>query len=64
MPVKVFATRVMEAGEELTFTCVYPGGGDRMGIDRDDDGVLDASDPLPLTGMVRQSGVPVEVTPA
>jgi YVTN family beta-propeller protein len=28
-------------GQELTFTCVYPGGGRRMGIDRDGNGTLD-----------------------
>jgi YVTN family beta-propeller protein len=29
-------------GQEVTFTCVYPGGGRRIGIDRDLDGTLDA----------------------
>ncbi len=28
-------------GQELTYTCVPPGSGDRAGIDRDEDGVLD-----------------------
>ncbi len=28
-------------GQALTFTCVYPGGGRRMAIDRDDDGIPD-----------------------
>jgi hypothetical protein len=32
-------------GQELTFTCVYPGGGLRLGLDRDDDAVLDRNDP-------------------
>jgi YVTN family beta-propeller protein len=32
------------AGQELTYTCVPPGSGLRMGIDRDLDGVLDADD--------------------
>jgi cytochrome c peroxidase len=32
------------AGQEVTFTCVYPGGGMRLGIDRDLDGVLDANE--------------------
>jgi hypothetical protein len=30
-------------GQEVTFTCVYPGGGRRIGIDRMDDGKLDRS---------------------
>jgi hypothetical protein len=25
-------------GQEVTFTCVYPGGGQRLAIDRNDDG--------------------------
>ena len=29
------------AGQELTFTCAYPSGGDRIGVDRDDDGIDD-----------------------
>ena len=29
------------AGEEVTYTCVPPGSGYRIGIDRDEDGVLD-----------------------
>jgi hypothetical protein len=29
---------------EVTFTCVPPGAGVRIGIDRDEDGVLDADD--------------------
>ena len=31
-------------GQEVTFTCVYPGAGRRLGIDRDLDGVLDANE--------------------
>jgi hypothetical protein len=34
----------MEPGQELTFTCVPPGTGMRIGIDRDEDGVYDADD--------------------
>jgi hypothetical protein len=30
--------------QELTFTCVPPGSGVRMGIDRDEDGVLDGDE--------------------
>ena len=35
------------AGQELTYTCVPPGSGTRMGIDRDEDGVLDGDDNCP-----------------
>jgi hypothetical protein len=31
-------------GQELTFTCVPPGSGLRMGIDRDEDGVYDGDE--------------------
>jgi sugar lactone lactonase YvrE/mono/diheme cytochrome c family protein len=30
-------------GQELTFTCIYPGGGTRFAIDRDLDGALDGA---------------------
>ncbi len=36
-------------GQELTLTCVPPGSGRRMGIDRDGDGVLDGDDNCPWT---------------
>jgi hypothetical protein len=32
------------AGQERTYTCVPPGEGVRMGVDRDDDGIRDADD--------------------
>lgn len=32
------------AGVELTFTCVPPGSGNRIGIDRDEDGTVDGSE--------------------
>ena len=32
------------AGQELTYTCVPPGSGRRIGIDRDLDGVLDGDE--------------------
>jgi len=32
-------------GQERTFTCVPPGEGMRIGVDRDDDGVRDGDDP-------------------
>jgi 6-phosphogluconolactonase (cycloisomerase 2 family) len=31
-------------GRELTYTCVPPGSGRRIGIDRDEDGILDGND--------------------
>ena len=31
-------------GQELTYTCVPPGSGLRMGIDRDFDGILDGDE--------------------
>ena len=34
-------------GQALTFTCVPPGAGTRMGINRDRDAMLDANDPKP-----------------
>ncbi|MGB5811037.1 MAG: hypothetical protein WBG86_10940, partial [Polyangiales bacterium] len=35
------------SGQELTFTCVPPGSGTRMGINRDGDTLLDGDDPFP-----------------
>ena len=35
------------AGQERTYTCVPPGSGTRMGIDRDEDGVFDGDDNCP-----------------
>jgi DNA-binding beta-propeller fold protein YncE len=32
------------AGQEITFTCVQPGFGQRMGVDQDLDGILDANE--------------------
>ncbi|MEO0424918.1 MAG: hypothetical protein AAF184_21465 [Pseudomonadota bacterium] len=34
------------AGQELTFTCVPPGSGERIGIDRDADGIFDGDEAL------------------
>jgi DNA-binding beta-propeller fold protein YncE len=36
---------VAKTGRELTYTCVPPGSGTRIGIDRDEDGVLDGDEP-------------------
>jgi len=44
------------AGQEITFTCIYPGGGRRFGIDRDLDGRLD--------GVGRRPQPPVAQPPA
>lgn len=33
-----------EPGQELTFTCVPPGSGKRIGIDRDEDGIYDGDE--------------------
>jgi len=42
--------RARNGGSPITFTCVYPGGGERLGIDRDGDGIPDGLDgtPAPL----------------
>jgi hypothetical protein len=42
------------AGQELTYTCVPPGSGERIGIDRDDDGIRDGD----------ESGTPSACPPA
>jgi hypothetical protein len=36
--------------QPLTFTCVYPPGGDRIGVDRDDDGTLDGNECADVNG--------------
>jgi YVTN family beta-propeller protein len=40
------------AGQALTWTCVPPGTGRRLGIDRDADGCLDGDDPSPADASV------------
>ena len=35
---------VRDAGDELTYTCVPPGSGERLGVDRDGDGFLDGDE--------------------
>jgi DNA-binding beta-propeller fold protein YncE len=42
------------AGQELTYTCVPPGSGTRIGIDRDADGERDADDNCPGAGPAGQ----------
>jgi len=39
-------TAATQPGQAITFTCVPPGSGVRMGIDRDEDTVLDANDTM------------------
>ena len=41
-------------GQELTYTCVPPGSGTRIGIDRDEDGVLDRGDNCPARANATQ----------
>jgi hypothetical protein len=36
--------RAAQKGGELTYTCTPPGSGVRVGIDRDEDGVLDGDE--------------------
>jgi DNA-binding beta-propeller fold protein YncE len=51
--------RALQNGNELTYTCTPPGSGRRVGIDRDEDGVLDGdeedagSDPADATSTIR-----------
>jgi YVTN family beta-propeller protein len=39
----------LTAGQELTYTCVPPGSGDRAGIDRDEDAVFDLDELVDFT---------------
>ena len=43
-------------GQERTWTCVPPGSGVRLGIDRDEDGCLDGDDPKPEDAATGCSG--------
>jgi hypothetical protein len=36
--------RAQQDGGELTYTCTPPGSGARIGIDRDEDGILDGDE--------------------
>jgi YVTN family beta-propeller protein len=49
------ATKIL-AGDTLTLTGVPPGAGQRMGIDRDLNGVLDADEPLPRLQLAGAGG--------
>ena len=42
------------SGQEITYTCVPPGAGERIGLDRDSDGVYDGVDNCPLLANVDQ----------
>src|SRR6185369_13300933 len=50
----------IQAGDTLTVIGVPPGSGQRMGIDRDLNGVLDADEPLP-TLQIAQAGASVVI---
>lgn len=47
-------------GQELTYTCVPPGSGQRMGIDRDEDGILDGDDNCPSLANALQTDSDVD----
>ncbi len=55
--------RALQSGGELTYTCTPPGSGQRVGIDRDGDGVLDGdeedagSDPADAASALRAGGM-------
>lgn len=44
MTLAVLSAQADTAGQEITFTCVQPGFGRRMGVDQDLDGILDANE--------------------
>jgi hypothetical protein len=44
LPDATLRAMALEPGQELTYTCVPPGSGVRMGIDRDEDGTLDGDE--------------------
>jgi hypothetical protein len=46
----VLRARAAVPGQELTWSCVPPGSGTRIGIDRDEDTVLDGNDNCPARG--------------
>jgi hypothetical protein len=48
------ALRALARRTPLTYTCVPPGSGRRMAVDRDDDGALDALDNCPVTANADQ----------
>jgi YVTN family beta-propeller protein len=54
-------------GQEVTYTCVPPGSGERIGVDRDEDGFFDrdeldaGSDPADPTSIPGGGGDPIEV---
>jgi hypothetical protein len=50
-PIASTALRALatETGQEVTFTCTPPGSGQRMGVDRDEDGYLDGDEVMAET---------------
>ncbi|HEV7732635.1 MAG TPA: hypothetical protein VGR62_10760 [Candidatus Binatia bacterium] len=51
-------TQARVSGQERTYTCVPPGNGHRLALDRDLDGCLDGNDPNPADAMVRCPAAP------
>ena len=56
-------TQAVVAGQEVTFTCVPPGSGRRVGIDRDEDGFGDRDELDAGTDPADPSSAPVGPTP-
>ncbi|MGH7787487.1 MAG: hypothetical protein ACRERC_11510 [Candidatus Binatia bacterium] len=69
-PMTEVALRALAAtpGQELTFTCVPPGAGQRIGIDRDEDGYLDGderdagTDPADPNDFPGSAALPIRAT--
>jgi len=51
------------AGQDLTFTCVPPGSGQRIGIDRDEDSYFDATEADMGTDPADPASIPPTATP-
>src|SRR5581483_7248762 len=51
------------AGQELTYTCVPPGSGNRIGVDRDEDGFLDRDELDAGSDPADGSSIPAGATP-
>jgi DNA-binding beta-propeller fold protein YncE len=63
LPVDAVLSLGNRPGEPITFTCLYPRGGRRAGIDRDLDGVLDGNESVDgLEGLARLLSVLQQLT--
>lgn len=62
IPYDALRLRAATPGQEVTYTCVYPGGGQRMGIDRDLDGYYDATETAEGSDQADASSTPVGVS--